>query len=292
MINKEMRALARSIVGKEITKEERALIGTVNNEAILPREFVKEMIEIKKGYGSLKELCHVIPVDKSKGSVPVVDYSQNENFIKEVLEGQEFTEADLATTDINYECKKIGLFFSVSTELEEDAEVKIEDITKNNFSELLVIKENKKILDIINKNAAVVTGTDYTALENSMNSELPIVRKGLVTLCNIAGYKYLKEAKNSNGDSLNLITVGVDGREYFNNRPIEVIDDSLVTLTPGKTKLFYTLNMKEAIKFIDKKGIRINSIPGILDGTFKIRLVAQNDVLSGNKRTIKKFELD
>ncbi|WP_195949282.1 phage major capsid protein [Clostridium saudiense] len=291
-MEKEIRALKNYLFRRELNKEERGLIKTVDNAAILPLEFSNKLQEIKKGYGSLQEYCDVIPVKKSKGRIPVVDYSQNEDYKELIVEGEAFPDADLVTSDIEYSCDKTGMLFTVSEELYEDSEVKINNITENNFTEIAVIKENKKILNAINLKAKINEGENYEKLIEIMDSNPPLLRKGLITLCNIEGYKYLKSMKDSSGKNLGLITSGVDGREYFNNKEIIVFDDSLITLSEGKTKLYYSLNMKEAIKFIKKKGVKISSIPGFSNDTIKVKLIEEFDVVNGSSRAINKLELD
>lgn len=290
-MNKEMRAIKNYLFGRELNIEERGSINTVGNVAILPLEFINKLQEIKKGYGALQEYCEVISVKKSTGKIPVVDYTQNEDYCDLIAEGEEFPEADLVTSDIDYNCSKTGMLFTVSEELYEDSEIKINSLTENNFTEIAVIKENKKILKAIDSKANKNEGEDYKKLINIMDSTHPMLRNGLITLCNIEGYKYLKSKEDSTGKNLGLITIGVDGKEYFNNKEIVIFDDSLITLSEGKTKLFYSLNMKEAIKFVKKKGVKISSIPGFTDSTIKVKLIEEFDVVNGPNRTVNKLEL-
>lgn len=287
----EMRAIVKSIMGHELTAEERKKVVSSDNAAVLPKQFINQLQEIKKGYGSLKELCDVIPVTKNEGTIPVVDYDQNE--LADIAEGADIVDGTLVTTDLSYKCKKVGLIQSLSSELVEDAEIEIEGIAKTNFTEISVAKENKKIIDVINKNATVVEATDYTTLEDVMAKALPTVKAGLITLCNVEGYAHLKNMKDKNGRSLNLITTGPDGREYFNGKPIETFDSSLVELSEGKTKLFFSLNMKEAVKYPERKGVTIarSTEAGFNDDTIKLRILERFDVIKGSVRSIKKIEL-
>ena len=287
----EMRAIVKSVMGKELTSEERKTVVSSDNAAVLPKQFVNQLQEIKKGYGSLKELCDVIPVTKNEGTIPVVDYDQNE--LADIAEGADIVDGTLVTTDLAYKCKKVGLIQSLSSELVEDAEIEIEGIAKTNFTEISVAKENKKIMAVINTNATVVEATDYTTLEDVMAKALPTVKAGLITLCNVEGYAHLKNMKDKNGRSLNLITTGPDGREYFNGKPIVTFDSSLVELTESKTKLFFSLNMKEAVKYLERKGVTVarSAEAGFNDDTIKLRILERFDVIKGSVRSIKKIEL-
>lgn len=206
---------------------------------------------------------------------------------------QDIVDGTLVTTEAAFKCAKVGLIQTLANELVDDAAVEIEGIVRNNFVEIAVAKENSKILKVINDNATVVEGADYTALEDVMAKQLPAVKSGLITIANVEGYAYLKNLKDKQGRPLNLITVGIDGKEYFNGKEIIVIDSSLVNLTEGKTKLFYSLNFKEAVKFIEREDITIarSTEAGFGDGTIKLRILERLDVIKGSARSIKKLEL-
>lgn len=286
----EMRSIVKHVMGKEMTTEERAVVKTTDNAAVLPKQFVNQLQEIKKGYGSLKDLCDVIPVTKNEGTIPVVNYDQNE--LADIAEGADIVDGTLVTTDLSYKCSKVGLIQTLSSELVEDAEIEIENVAKTNFSEISVAKENKKIMAVVNANATEVTATDYTALEDVMAKALPTVKANLITLTNVEGYALLKNMKDKQGRNMNLITE-INGVEYFNGKPIYTFDSSLVTLSSGMTKVFYSLSMKEAVKFIDRKGVTIarSTEAGFNDDTIKLRILERLDVIKGSIRSVKKIEL-
>lgn len=288
----ELRAIAAIALkrGSELTDEERGTIVSSGNSAIIPKQFVDDLIEIKKGYGSLKEYCDVIPVTKNEGTIPVIDYDQNE--LADVVEGQDIVEGNLVTTDVSFKCTKVGLFQKVSSETVDDAAIEVDTLIRKNFSEISTVKENKKIITLINKNAtAVEEATDYDAIENAIDSTAPSAKAGIVTLCNSAGYCLLNNKKDTQGRPLNLITAGVNGAEYFHNKPIAQFDDSLVTPTKEKKAVFFVLNFKEAVKFIDRKQITVATGKEIKDDTNMWSILERIDVVSGSKRTIKKIEL-
>lgn len=289
--NNEMRTITKSIMGEELTPEERATIVSSDNAAVLPKQYINEIEKIMKGYGDLEGYCQVIPVTKNEGSKPVVDYDQND--LADVAEGADITEGELVSTDISFKCGKYGLIQSLSSELVEDAEIEIEEVAKGNFAQIAVAKKNKKIIDVVKSMATDVTATDYTALEDVMAKALPTVKSTLVTLCNVEGYAELKNAKDSTGRSLNLVTTGADGKEYFNGKPLITFDSSLVDLSSekGKTKLFYSLSMKEAVKFFKRKGITVarSTEAGFKDDTVKLRVLTRFDVKAGSKRSVKRI---
>lgn len=285
----EFRSIVKSIMGEEITAEERATIVTSDNSAVIPKQFVNKLQEIKKGFGSLKEYCDVIPVTKNEGTIPVVDLDQNE--LPEVKEGDNIVDGKLVTTDLPFKCSKHGLIQSLSSETVDDAEVEIEGLAKKNFIEIVTACENSKILKIIKDNATEVTGaTGYENIETAMDTALPAVKAGLITLTNTQGFAYLKNLKDKNGRPLNLVTE-INGKFYFNGKELVVADDTLLPATEGE-HVFYSLNWKEAVKYIDRNAVTLarSTEAGFRDDTVKIRILERFGVVKGAARSIKKIE--
>lgn len=191
----EMRSVVAYALGKknELSEEERAIVKTSDNAALIPEPILKE-VEIQKGYKSLKNLCTIRPVTASKGTIPVIDLDQNE--MLDVTEGDDLVDGTLVSTEVNYNCANAGLIQQLTTDLVEDAVVEIEGIVKNNFVNIAVIKENKKILNTIDTNAATVEGTSYKDVELELAKALPSNKAGLVVLVNPKAYATLKTAKD------------------------------------------------------------------------------------------------
>lgn len=288
----EMRALTKFIMGKDkLNDEERGIIKTDGNAAIIPKEFVNNLIVIQKGFGSLKGLCDIIPVTRSEGTIPVVDLDQNE--LADIAEGEDIVDGTLVTTDVPFKCAKVGLIQEISSETLDDAVIDVENLVRSNFSNIATIKENKKILNVITTNATEVTGaTSYEAVENTIDSAVPSVKSGLVTLTNVTGYCLLKNMKDKQGRPLNLITE-VNGVEYYNNKPIVAVDNELLKLSDGKTCIFYVLNFKEAVKYMDRNQLTVakSDEAGFAKDTTKIRILERFIPILGSKRSIKKIEL-
>lgn len=286
----EFRAIVKTVMGVETTPEERADITSVDNAAVIPKQFVNKLIEIQKGFGSLKGLCDIIPVTKNEGTIPVIDLDQNE--LAEVAEGEDIVDGTLVTTDVPFKCAKVGLIQSLTSELVEDAEVEIESLVKKNFANIATAKENAKILKVIKDNATLVAGaTSYEDVEKAIDGSLPSVKAGLVTLTNVTGYVHLKNMKDKDGKPLNLITE-VNGVEYFHSKPIVYVEDTLLPITELKTQVFYVLNFAEAVKYCDRKAVTIarSTEAGFRDDTVKIRILERFIPVLGSKRSIKKIE--
>ncbi|RXM57209.1 phage major capsid protein [Clostridium tetani] len=281
----EMRSAVKYALGKEMTQEERAIIKTTDNAALIPEEILRE-IEVKKGYKSLKNLCNVRPVNVSKGTIPVIDLDQNE--LLDVLEGDDLVDGTLVSTDVSFNCSNVGLIQQLSTDIVDDAVVEIEGLVKNNFVNIAAVKENKKILDCIDKNATTVEATDYNDVEKVVAEALPSNKHNLVILVNPKAYSTLACAKDKQGRSLNIIT-NINGQEYAFGCPIHAFDNGLVSATDDK-ELYYVLDMKEAVQYIERKGITILKDTNIRKmGAPIVAIGEKMDVVKGSARSIKKI---
>lgn len=289
MENLEMRTIVKKVMGAEISAEERANIKTLENGAVVPKQFVNDLQEIKKGFGSLKEYCDVIAVTKNEGTIPVIDLDQND--LPEVAEGDNIVDGALVTTELAFKCKKHGLIQSLTSELVEDAEVEIEGLVNKNFAEIVTEQENTKIVKVLKDNATAVTGTFYEDVVLAMDKSLPSVKAGLAVYTNVAGYAHLKNVKDAQKRPLNLVTE-MGGKYYFNGKELVVVDDSLLAPTEGKAFVFIVANAKEAVKFIDRKAVTIarSTEAGFADDTVKIRVLERFDVCKGSTRSVKKIE--
>lgn len=286
----EMRAITKAVLGKELAQEERAAITSTGHEAILPKEYLRQVDLLKKGFGSLKEHCNVIPVTKDTGSMAVVDLDQNE--LADLTEGSSISDGTLATTKIDFDCKKVGLIQTLSSEIVEDAEVELENIIKDNFVNIAVIKENKDIITAVDTMSTKVEGTSATHvdLQKIMDTQNPFDKFNMVVLASIEGYAYLKGATDKQGRNLNLVTLGADGKEYFNGKELITFDSSLLGKYNSKP-VFYVLNMKQAVKFFDRKNVSIarSAEAGFADDTVKVRVLERYCVKEGTKRSVKRL---
>ena len=286
----EFRSIVKHVMGKELSEEERANIKTTDNSAVIPKQFVNELIEIQKGYGSLKHLCDVIPVFRNTGTMPIVDLDQNE--LLEVAEGEDIVDGTFVTTDTPFTCKKYGLIQSLTSELIDDAEIEIEGLVKKNFANIVTAKENEKILAVIKTNATNIAGaTSYEDVQKEIDKSLPSVKVGLSTLVNVSTYAEIKNKKDEMGRPLDLVTM-VNGVEHFHGKPIYVAEDEMLPTTEEMKETYYIGNFTEAVKFFDRKAVTIakSTEAGFRDDTTKIRILERFDVAKGSVRSLKKIE--
>lgn len=289
----EMRAITKLIINNPekypLSEEERAVIKTDGNAAVLPKQFINKLIELRNGFGSLRDYCDVIPVTKNEGTMPVIDLEQNK--LEEVAEGDNIVEGDLVTTDIPFKCAKHGLIQPLSSELVEDAEIQIENVCKKNFTQLSARLDNEKILKVVKDNAKAIPAVSHEDLNIVMDTASPDYKKSLVTLTNLTGYAYLKNLKDKQGRPLNLVTEK-DGKYYYNSKELVTADDTLLAPAEGKTKIFISLSFKEAVKVAERSKITVakSSEAGFSTDTVKLRVLERVGFSKGVTRSIKKIE--
>lgn len=286
----ELRSFTKRVLHLDMTEEERAVVKTTDNAAVLPGQFINQLESYRSGFAPLKKDCDVIPVTTKSGSKPTYDAEQNGKF-KDIAEGDAIEDGTFVTNNITFEVKKVGIKVPLTSELVDDAEIEIETAVKDTFAESAVMTENYNIIKVLNDNATPVAGDDYTVIENAIAFQKPAIRNGIVTYVNEAAYADIKNKKDKNGNNLNLITPGPNGTEYFYNKPIRTFDSSFVTPSPDKKCVIFVANPKEAIKFFDRtNGTTADKWYDHENQVNKLSVVERVDIKAGNTRSIKKIE--
>ncbi|MBK1809142.1 phage major capsid protein [Clostridium sp. YIM B02505] len=287
----EMRAIVKKLMGEEVTTEERAVVKTTDNAAVLPKEFINQLIEIENGYGSLEGYVDIIPVTKNEGTMPVSVVDETE--LPEVLEGDDITDASLTTTDITFKCSKVGEIYTLTSEVVDDAEVEIEGLARRNFTAKTVRTKNAKIMNVIKTNAVAYVGDGtYEDLNGVIDKAVPAVKAGLVTFTNPTGYALLKNMKDAQKRPLNLITE-INGKYYFNNKELVVVDETLLPTETTKAATFYICNPKELVKLFKRNEFTIarSTEAGFNNDTVKVRILGRFGVNKGYVRNCYKVSI-
>ncbi|GKX65644.1 phage major capsid protein [Inconstantimicrobium mannanitabidum] len=280
----EMRSITKKVLGEEMTAEERAIVKTTDNAAVLPKQFINQLMQIEKGYGSLEEYVDVIPVTKNEGTMPVSIVDETE--LPDVLEGDDITDSSLTTSDIAFKCSKVGEIYTLTSELVDDAEAEIEGLAQNNFTAKTVRTKNARITKVIKDNAVAFTGVgSYEDINTVIDKAVPAVKARLVTFTNPTGYSLLKNMKDAQKRPLNLVTE-INGKYYFNNKELVVVDETLLPTEATKTATFYVCNSKELVKLFKRNEITIarSTEAGFNNDTIKLRVLGRFGVSKGYAR--------
>lgn len=284
----EYRAIAKHLLGKEMTAEERASINVGNNGAILPEGFVNQLQLLQKGFPSLKKYTHVIPVTTNTGKMPVSNGSSTRKLAK-LATDTEMVKEMITTTPVEFAVEDYGKLYPVENSAMEDSAVEIiNDLIAPDVAECQVNSENEEILAIVKANAvAGATGTDYKAIVKTLNTKvLPSLKANTVIVTNTQGYDYLDGLVDGNGRPLLTDSLAVEGGKVFKGREVVVLDDAdLPEVTVGK-KPFYIVNLYALVKFFDRKGYEIakSAEAGFTYNQTLVRVIGRFDAVKGDNR--------
>ena len=283
----EFRAISKVLGGKELTTEERASVNIGNSGAILPEGFVKQVEVLRKGFPTLKEYCHVIPVTTNTGKMPLSKGVTNRKLAK-LASDVELVKEMLALEPIEYAIEDYGKIVPVENSVLEDAGVEFyNEVLALEYAECEVGAENAEIISLIKANKVAFAGTDYKAISKCINTKVaPALKAGLVIVTNQTGYDYLDSLEDANGRPVLSDSLSVEGGKTFKGKEIVVLDDEdLVPTTSGK-KPFYVVNLRALVKFFNRKGIEIakSSEAGFTYNQTFVRMVKRFDVVKGDAR--------
>lgn len=245
----QLSAMSKQVRGIQLSEEERDVISSTNNGAVIPQEFVNEFEKLKEGYPSLKEHCHVIPVNRNAGKMPVragatVDKLAN------LAEDTELVKAMLKTKPMDYDIDDYGLLAPIDNSLLEDSEINFLEFVNEEFAEFAVNTENAEIVKQAKALLAEETINDYAGLVKTINSLVPNARKRAIIVTNSDGRAYLDGLMDKQGRPL-LKELSDGGDLIFKGRPVIELEDSI--FDASEEIKFIVSDFKILIKFLDRK---------------------------------------
>ncbi|MCM3730065.1 phage major capsid protein [Fictibacillus nanhaiensis] len=284
----QYRAIAKHLLGQEMTAEERASINVSNNGAILPEGFVNQLQVLQKGFPALKGYTHVIPVTTNTGKMPVSNGSAVRKLAKLAVD-TEMVKEMITTSPVEFAVEDYGKLYPVDNSAMEDSAVEIiNGLIAPDVAECQVNSENAEIIKIVKDNAvAGSAGTDYKAIVKTLNTKvLPSLKAGTVIVTNMDGYDYLDGLSDTTGRPLLIDSLAVEGGKVFKGREVVVLDNAdLPEVTVGK-KPFYIVNLFALVKFFDRKGYEIakSSEAGFTYNQTLVRVIGRFDTVKGDNR--------
>lgn len=245
----QLSAMSKQVRGIQLSEEERDVISATNNGAVIPQEFVNEFEKLKEGYPSLKEHCHVIPVNRNAGKMPVragatVDKLAN------LAEDTELVKAMLKTQPMTYDIDDYGLLAPIDNSLLEDSEINFLEFVNEEFAEFAVNTENAEIVKQAKALLAEETINGYAGLVKTINSLAPNARKRAIIVTNSDGRAYLDGLMDKQGRPL-LKELSDGGDLIFKGRPVIELEDSI--FDASEEIKFIVSDFKTLIKFLDRK---------------------------------------
>lgn len=245
----QLSAMSKTIRGIQLSEEERDIMSSTNNGAVIPQEFVNEFEKLKEGYPSLKEHCHVIPVNRNAGKMPVRAGASVDK-LANLAKDTELVKAMLKTQPMAYDIDDYGLLAPIDNSLLEDSEINFLEFVNEEFAEFAVNTENAEIVKQAKAVLAEETINDYTGLVKTINSLVPNARKRAIIVTNSDGRAYLDGLMDKQGRPL-LKELSDGGDLVFKGRPVIELEESI--FDAGDETKFIVSDFKTLIKFMDRK---------------------------------------
>ena len=282
----EYRAVTKTLLGQELTQEERASVNIGNSGAMLPEGFIKEVLVLREGFPALKPYCHVIPVTTNTGKMPISEGVTNRKLAK-LATDTEIVKEMITAKPLEYAVEDYGKIVPVENSVLEDAGVDFySQVLAPEYAECEVGSENEEILKVITENAVTFPGSDYKAINKCINKVVPLLKKGLVIVTNQTGFDYLDGLEDSTGRPLLKDSLAVEGGSTFKGKEIVVLaDEDLAPVTAEKIP-FYVVNLRSLVKFFNRKGIEIakSAEAGFTFNQTFVRMIKRFDVVKCDAR--------
>ncbi|MED1953791.1 phage major capsid protein [Brevibacillus centrosporus] len=294
-VDVEYRAIAKHLMGKELTTEERASINVGNSGAIMPEGFVNQLQVLTKGFPSLKRYTHVIPVTTNTGKMPASTGSATRKLAKLAVD-TEMVKEMVTTAPVEFAVEDFGKIYPVENPVLEDAGIELfNGIIAPDVAECSVNSENAEIIKIVKDNAvAGATGADHKAIIKTLNTMVvPSLKGRTVILTNQDGYDYLDGLTDSQGRPLLSDSLAVEGGKVFKGREVVVLDNADLEPTTAGKKPFYIVNLYALVKFFDRKQyeIAVSKEVGFTYNQTFLRVVERFDAVKGDNRANYYIEL-
>lgn len=290
----QLSAMSKVVRGISLSEEERDVMSATNNGAVIPQEFVNEFEKLKEGYPALKSYCHVIPVARNSGKLPV-RAGGSVTKLANLEEDTELVKAMMKTKPMSYDINDYGLLAPIDNSLLEDSEINFLEFVNEEFAEYAVNTENSEVVDQANKLLATEEVKDYIEMVEKINSLVPNARSRAVIVTNSLGRGYLDALMDKQGRPL-LKELSDGGSLIFKGRDVVELDST--TFNTGEEIKFIIADLKTLIKFMDRKQYLIDQSKeaGYTKNQTIARIIERFDVESPLKKSedaavIRKFGL-
>lgn len=252
-VKNKVEVLNKALRGIEVENALVEKVGDVNGgEFLVPTELVERVAEYKRTLIPLKEKCDIIPVNSSKGSMPVSLLA--EDGLKSADEMAEIVPSDMKFTEIKFGIEDYSDLVLVSNQLMMDSEFDITPVITKQFSRKAVKCENDLIFKVLD-GCSAITGNDYTAIDNALNTILdPIVAMDSEIITDQDGMTYLASLRDKNDRPLLEDSLSVQGAKTFRGKNITVVRNGAFAKTGLK---FYVGSLEEAVAFFDREEMSI-----------------------------------
>lgn len=204
--------------------EERDGITTVNAAAVVPKEVIGEVFDLKRSNYNLAQYATVKSVSNGQGQYPVATNQQAILATKEELAEIADVDAEMFT-QVDYKVATRAGKIALSNEVVEDSEVDIVGEVKEQLAKLVENTDNKHIIDLL-KTFTKKTVATLDGLKQIHNVVLDPALNKMIIL-NQSGYNHLDTLKDSDGRYLLQPDVTAPSGKSLFGMPVVLVADNL-----------------------------------------------------------------
>lgn len=200
-------------------------ITTVNASAVVPKEVIGEVFDLKRSSYNLAQYATVKTVSNGQGTYPVSTNQQAVLATKAELAEITDIEADMFA-QVDYKVETRAGKIALSNEVIEDSEVNIVQEVKDQLAKLVENTDNKHIMDLLK----TFTKKDVTNLDDLKQITNVVLDPALnkMVILNQSGFNHLDTLKDSDGRYLLQPDVTAQTGKSLFGMPVVMVSDSLL----------------------------------------------------------------
>lgn len=263
------RAFNKLVFGRHMTDEEKMALenrGIVNTAGtpgqvgatpskggyLVPVEQMTTLMEFRRQYTALKDLCNVQTVNSNAGNMPSIGKETGK--LVQFDELTDINQEDLDFGQIKYSIGDYGDIIPVSNQILADADIDLMSLIGRRFALKSINAENEKVLSALPTNATTIK--DWKGLTKALNVTLdPAISASANILTNQDGLEWLDELTDSNGRPLLTQSLADPSKYVFRGREIVVVSNALLT---AKSAIpFYVGSISDAVAFFERQGVEV-----------------------------------
>ncbi|MEG0282287.1 MAG: phage major capsid protein [Clostridia bacterium] len=249
----------------KLTDEERSMLiegtagaGQTSFGVIVPVDVSTKIEEHKRTRVSLKDYCDVQRTGTTSGTY-VYESEEKMTGLADLSEGQDIEETEGSLENGTYKINDKAALIPISNNLINDEQGDLSGYIGRLFSKKANYTENKAILDKIKEMVGVnktnlVKAKDIRTLFNKKVCSALLSES--IVLTNQSGFDILDNGVDERGKSLLNNSLPGETEKRLRNRPLVVLDDTLLANIAGKSPL-YVVNLFEAVKFMERQGVEL-----------------------------------
>ena len=228
---------------------------------LVPEEQLTTIREYRKAYAQLKDCCHVIYANSTKGKWPTL--GEETGLLLNFTEMTSIKESDFEFGQADYEIADYGDIIPVSNQLIADANVNILSIVGQRLARKVVNTENSLILS---KLAALkaTTISSFQGLNKALIKDLdPVYWANAKIFTNQDGFLWLSNLVDAQQRPLLQPDVVEPNVYRYRGKPVVVLPNSILANTtttgssPTTTAPFYIGNLSDYLMFFERQGVEI-----------------------------------